>query len=63
MMDTIADNLSNVNTTGYKSETPEFQTLLYQDGIQPGAQSTGQTVYPPAWNSAPASRPRRSLTY
>jgi flagellar basal-body rod protein FlgG len=46
MMDTIADNLSNVNTTGFKSETPEFQTLLYQDGIQPGANSTDQTVYP-----------------
>jgi flagellar basal-body rod protein FlgG len=46
MMDTIADNLANVNTTGFKSETPEFQTLLYQDGIQPGAQSTGQTQYP-----------------
>ncbi|MDR3520779.1 MAG: flagellar basal-body rod protein FlgG [Acidocella sp.] len=46
MMDTIADNLSNVNTTGFKSETPEFQTLLYQDGIQPGANSTGLTVYP-----------------
>jgi flagellar basal-body rod protein FlgG len=46
MMDTIADNLSNVNTTGFKSETPEFQTLLYQDGIQPGANSTGQTSYP-----------------
>jgi flagellar basal-body rod protein FlgG len=46
MMDTIADNLSNVNTTGFKSETPEFQSLLYQDGIQPGAQSTGQTIYP-----------------
>ena len=46
MMDTIADNLSNVNTTGFKSETPEFQTLLYQDGIQPGANSTGQTIYP-----------------
>lgn len=46
MMDTIADNLSNVNTTAFKSETPEFQTLLYQDGIQPGANSTGQTVYP-----------------
>jgi len=46
MMDTIADNLSNVNTTGFKSETPEFQSLLYQNGIQPGAQSTGQTVYP-----------------
>jgi flagellar basal-body rod protein FlgG len=46
MMDTIANNLSNVNTTGFKAEVPEFQTLLYQDGIQPGAQSTGQTVYP-----------------
>src|SRR5271165_2659278 len=46
MMDTIANNLSNVNTTGFKSETPEFQTLLYQDGTQPGANSTGQTIYP-----------------
>jgi len=46
MMDTIADNISNVNTTGFKSETPEFQSLLYQNGIQPGAQSTGQTIYP-----------------
>jgi flagellar basal-body rod protein FlgG len=46
MMDTIADNLANVNTTGFKSETPEFQSLLYQDGIQPGANSTGTTVYP-----------------
>lgn len=46
MMDTIADNLSNVNTTGFKSEVPEFQTLMYQDGIQPGANSTNQTVYP-----------------
>jgi len=46
MMDTIADNLANVNTTGFKSETPEFQTLLYQDTIQPGAQSSSNTVYP-----------------
>jgi flagellar basal-body rod protein FlgG len=46
MMDTIADNLSNVNTTAFKSETPEFQTLLYQDGTQPGANSTSQTIYP-----------------
>jgi flagellar basal-body rod protein FlgG len=46
MMNTIADNLANVNTTGFKSETPEFQSLLYQDGIQPGANSTGTTIYP-----------------
>jgi flagellar basal-body rod protein FlgG len=46
LMDTIADNLANLNTTGFKSETPEFQSLLYQDGIQPGSNSTGTTVYP-----------------
>ncbi|MCI8327063.1 MAG: flagellar hook-basal body protein [Lachnospiraceae bacterium] len=30
-VDTIAHNISNVNTTGYKTEKTEFKTLLYQD--------------------------------
>lgn len=30
-VDTIANNLANVNTTGYKSESTEFKSLLYQD--------------------------------
>lgn len=29
-IDTIANNLSNVNTTGYKKERLEFKTLLYE---------------------------------
>ena len=29
-VDTIAHNLSNVNTTGYKNERAEFKSLLYQ---------------------------------
>ena len=29
-VDTIANNLANVNTTGYKMESAEFKTLLYQ---------------------------------
>lgn len=29
-VDTIANNLSNVNTIGYKTETAEFKSLLYQ---------------------------------
>lgn len=29
-VDNIANNLSNVNTTGYKSESMEFKSLLYQ---------------------------------
>ncbi len=30
-VDTIANNLANVNTTGYKTEVVEFKSLLYQD--------------------------------
>lgn len=29
-VDTIANNLANVNSTGYKSEVAEFKSLLYQ---------------------------------
>lgn len=29
-LDTISNNLANINTTGYKKETTEFQSLLYQ---------------------------------
>lgn len=29
-VDTIANNLSNVNTTGYKTQVNEFKSLLYQ---------------------------------
>ena len=30
-VDTIANNLSNVNTVGYKEEVASFKTLLYQN--------------------------------
>ena len=29
-VDTISNNLANVNTVGYKKETVEFRSLLYQ---------------------------------
>src|SRR5512136_2241271 len=29
-IDTIAHNLANVNTTGFKKSRPEFQDLMYQ---------------------------------
>lgn len=29
-VDSISNNLANVNTTGYKTEKPEFKSLLYQ---------------------------------
>ncbi|MBQ2802122.1 MAG: flagellar hook-basal body protein [Lachnospiraceae bacterium] len=30
-VDTISNNLANVNTTGYKTQTAEFKSLLYQN--------------------------------
>ena len=30
-VDTISNNLANVNTTGYKTQRAEFKSLLYQN--------------------------------
>ena len=32
-IDTISNNLSNVNTTGYKKQRVEFEDLLYQKRV------------------------------
>src|SRR4051812_4053231 len=36
-IDNISNNLSNVNTTGFKKSKLEFQELLYQTMVEPGA--------------------------
>ena len=36
-IDTISNNLANVNTTGFKKDKAEFQDLLYQTTRTPGA--------------------------
>jgi flagellar basal-body rod protein FlgG len=41
-VEVIANNIANINTTGYKRQRAEFQDLLYQNLRQPGAQ-TSQT--------------------
>jgi flagellar basal-body rod protein FlgG len=46
-VEVIANNLANMNTTGYKTQRAEFQDLLYQNVEQPGAQSSDSgTVLP-----------------
>lgn len=40
---TIANNLANVNTTGYKRQRAEFQDLLYQTIQAPGTSTTSTT--------------------
>lgn len=45
-MDVISNNLANVNTVGFKRGQAEFASLLYQNKVQPGAQSSNGTLYP-----------------
>ena len=45
-MDVIANNLANVNTTGFKRSRADFQDLMYQNMLQPGASAGQQTVVP-----------------
>lgn len=45
-IDVIANNLANVNTTGYKKSRAEFEDLLYQTLREPGARSTISTEIP-----------------
>jgi flagellar basal-body rod protein FlgG len=40
-IDTISNNIANINTTGYKKETTEFKTLLYQTIQDVSTDSTG----------------------
>lgn len=41
MVDTISNNLSNVNTTGYKKERLEFKSLLYETIREGGSTEQG----------------------
>ena len=45
-MDTISNNLSNVNTTGFKKARAEFQDLLYQTINLAGTSSSTSTHHP-----------------
>src|SRR5512138_3526917 len=45
-IDTIANNLSNVNTTGFKKTRAEFEDLLYQNLRMAGTPSTSISNYP-----------------
>lgn len=45
-VDNIAHNLANANTVGFKMRRAQFQDLLYQNLVQPGAAAGTQTVVP-----------------
>ena len=45
-IDTIANNLANVNTIGFRRSRAEFADLLYQNLRAPGSQSSASTRVP-----------------
>lgn len=45
-IDTIAHNLANINTSGFKLRRAQFQDLMYQNMRQAGASNTATTEIP-----------------
>src|SRR5271170_1773975 len=45
-VENIANNIANANTAGFKARRAQFQDLLYQNLVQPGAAASQQTVVP-----------------
>lgn len=56
-MDVITNNLSNVNTTGFKKSRAVFEDLLYQNMRQPGAMNNAQDNLPSGMQVGSGVRP------
>jgi flagellar basal-body rod protein FlgG len=56
-IDTIAHNLANLNTTGFKLRRAQFQDLLYQNMRQAGASNTATTEIPVGLQVGLGTRP------
>jgi flagellar basal-body rod protein FlgG len=63
-IDNIANNLANANTTGFKARRTQFQDLLYQSYLQPGAAAGSQTIVPSGLQLGLGTRPAaNSITF
>jgi flagellar basal-body rod protein FlgG len=56
-IDTIAHNLANINTTGFKSRRAQFHDLVYQNMRQAGVSNTATTEIPVALQVGLGVRP------
>ncbi len=56
-VDNIAHNLANANTVGFKMRRTQFQDLLYQNFVQPGAAAGSQTIVPTGLQLGLGARP------
>lgn len=56
-IDNVANNLANANTNGFKMRRTQFQDLLYQSYVQPGAAAGSQTTVPSGLQIGLGTRP------
>lgn len=61
-IDNIANNLANASTTGFKSRRTQFEDLLYQNFLQPGAAAGSQTIVPSGLQLGLGTRPAANST-
>ena len=59
-VDVISNNIANMNTTAYTKRRAEFNDLLYQNIIRPGASSSA-AQFRPAFSSVWACVPRQFI--
>src|SRR5258708_22412215 len=59
-LDNIANNLANASTTGFHNRRLQFQDLIYQNTIAPGAAATQQTTLPAGLQVGLGARPASS---
>ena len=59
-LDNIANNLANASTAGFRKRRLQFQDLIYQNLVMPGAAATQQTTYSAGLQVGLGSRPAAS---
>jgi flagellar basal-body rod protein FlgG len=59
-LDTVANNLANSSTAGFRRRRLQFQDLLYQNLVMPGAAATQQTTVAAGLQIGLGSRPADS---
>src|ERR1700744_1711457 len=56
-LDVIANNLANVNTSGFKKSSMQFQEMMYDTDRTPGANSTDSSTVPTGTQVGYGSKP------
>jgi flagellar basal-body rod protein FlgG len=56
LVNTISNNIANINTTGFKKERAEFEDLLYQTVRESGGRSSANTLYNVGYQVGSGSR-------